>query len=516
MATKTSHKSTSCKSRRNAPVARASSPCIKHGQVPGTPYGDGRATLVVRPLDKQTLQQFVRDKLGLNIPDKKICDEHASPMDYLWHSFNSDFTNPAPTSADCVVWANRGGGKTQIAAIATLLDCIFKPDCQVRILGGSEEQSGRMYNYLTAFLRNGFDGLLAAPVRKDKCLFKNGSAAEVVTQSQTSVRGLHIQKLRCDEVELFDPDVFSAAQFTTMSRPPIIASLESISTMHKPYGIMHKIIADAKKANVPVFKWCIWETIEKCIGRSCSACPLQSDCRGRAKEAAGFLKIDDCITMMRRSSRAAWESEMLCKRPSLEKVVFDEFDAENIRPIDFNPNLPLYRAIDFGFVNPFVCLWIQVDEYGVVRVIDEYYRSRATLDIHADKIKKLTLVPEEKVSATFCDPAGGAVEQSSGQSQVNQLRSMGIKLKFRPSGILEGIELIRRAIKSGDGKMGLIVSPKCPRLIEALQCYSYPDSTGIGSNELPLKDGLYDHPIDALRYFFVNLSKPDKATSRYY
>ena len=286
--------------------------------------------------------------------------------------------------------------------------------------------------------------------------------------------------------------------------------------MHRPDGLMHRIIGTAGQTNAQVFKWCIWETIEKCVDRNCSACPLQPDCRGRAKATEGFLKIDDCITMMRRSSRAAWESEMLCKRPSTEKVVFDEFDNENIRPIDFHPNLPLYRAIDFGFVNPFVCLWIQVDEYGVVRVIDEYYRSRATLDIHAEQIKKLTLVSEEKVAATFCDPAGGSVEQSSGQSQVRQLRDMGIKLKFRSSGILEGIELIRSAIKSGDGKRRLIVSPKCPRLIEALQCYSYPDTKRASANELPLKDGLFDHPIDALRYFFININKPDKATSRYY
>ena len=43
------------------------------------------------------------------------------------------------------------------------------------------------------------------------------SPAGVLAQSQRSVRGLRVQKLRCDEVELFDPAVWEAAQLTTRS-----------------------------------------------------------------------------------------------------------------------------------------------------------------------------------------------------------------------------------------------------------------------------------------------------------
>lgn len=47
-------------------------------------------------------------------------------------------------SADCVVWAARGTGKTFLGAVATLLDLVFKPGVQIKILGGSLEQSRRM------------------------------------------------------------------------------------------------------------------------------------------------------------------------------------------------------------------------------------------------------------------------------------------------------------------------------------------------------------------------------------
>jgi hypothetical protein len=470
-----------------------------------------------RPVTRRDLKNYVKVFLGIDVPNKRICNGHQSPMDYLWYAFRELKPEPQAANHDSIVWANRAGGKTELAAVATLLDCLFKPNCQVRILGGSGEQAGRMYEYLTGFLHHGYEQFLAGPVRKNKCHFINGSAVEVLTQSATSVRGQHVQKLRCDELELFDEDVFAAAKFTTRSTTEITAGMEMISTMHRPYGLMHEVVTSAPKFGTPLFKWCLWETIERCVGRSCSQCPLSEDCRGRAKAANGYLKIDDCITQMRRASRVGWESEMLCSRPSRQNVVFDEFDpAVHVQPVDYDPNLPLYRTIDFGFVNPFVCLWIQVDLAGVVRVIDEYVRSRATIDVHAVEIRNRTPVDEEKVAATFCDPAGKSVNDVTGTSAIRELRSLGIAVRFKPSGILDGIELIRRAIRSGDGKTSLIISPKCPRLIEALECYHYPDSAN-APGELPLKDGLYDHPIDALRYFFINHARSNgKMVTRRY
>ena len=291
--------------------------------------------------------------------------------------------------------------------------------------------------------------------------------------------------------------------------------MEVISTMHRPYGLMQKLVADARRYDVPIFKWCVWETIEKCTDRICSQCPLWQDCQGKAKNATGYLKIDDCITQMRRSSRAGFEAEMLCLRPSLENAVFAEFDPTiHVKPIDYDPTLPLYRSLDFGFINPFVCLWIQIDDTGAVRVIDEYIRSRATIDTHAQEIITRTPCPEANVTATFCDPAGAGVNDVTGTSAVRELRARNLKVRYRRSSILQGIELVRRAVKTGDGRSKLIISPRCSKLIEALRCYHYPESAT--PDELPLKDGIYDHPIDALRYFFINHNHSKSAVSRRY
>ncbi len=419
-------------------------------------------------------------------------------------------------NGDAVVWANRSGGKTHLAAVATLLDCVFKPRCAVRILGGSAQQSAGMYEYLADFVHRGFEQLLDGPFQKERCRFVNGAGVEIMTQSSRNVRGRHIHKLRCDEVELFDEQVFSAAKFITQSTDGLTAAMEMASTMHRPYGLMQKIITRARENHTPTFKWCMFEVIENCTDRSCSRCALNGYCRGKAKRASGYLKIDDCITQMKRSSKAAFEAEMLCIRPTLDNAVFADFDETlHVAPLDYDPNLPLYRAIDFGFVNPFVCLWIQVDRDGVIRVIDEYVRRRATIDVHAEAVKARTPCDEERVAATFCDPAGAARGDVTGTSAVKELHSHGIHMRYRRSEILEGIDLIRKALRSGDGTSSMLISPRCVRLIEAMRCYHYSDSTKSPHSELPEKDGLYDHPIDALRYFIINQNRQKPITRSY-
>lgn len=470
-----------------------------------------------RPLTRVQLWQYLKVFLNLTVPDRRLCPGHSSPMDYLWHSYSTDFGDASHAGGDCVVWANRGGGKTQLAAVATLLEGVFKPGCQTRMLAGSLDQAHRMYDYFTDFLQMGYEPFVEGQLLSRSCRFINGAAVEVLPQSASAIRGRHIHKLRCDEMELFDPELFAAAQYVTRSDNGLHGAMEMFSTMHRPYGLMQKLVEQAQEITIPIFRWCMWEVIEQCLPeRSCSRCPLWSDCGGKARQAAGYLAIDDCISQMRRSSRAGFEAEMLCLRPSLDNAVFAEFDpALHVAPVAYHPNLPLFRAIDFGFVNPFVCLWIQMDAEGRVFVIDEYVQRRRTIAEHAVEILKRTPCSESRVAGTFCDPAGAGRSDITGTSTVRELAAAGVRATYRKSAILTGIEKIRAALRCGDGQTRLMIDPKCSRLIEALRCYHYPSETK-GMSELPHKDGLYDHPIDALRYFFVNRTSVALSLGKYY
>jgi hypothetical protein len=231
------------------------------------------------------LHSWIRLFTGLRIPRRSVCANHQAPFDYLRRSYFE------PTT-DQVVWAPRGGGKTRLAAVATLLDLLHKPRCAIRILGGSLEQSLRMWEHLLPDMEHlAKDLLVKKPRSSRRIALSIGSSAAVLTQSERAVRGLRVQKLRCDEVELFKPEIWQAAQLVTRSiqnspEKTIAGSIEAISTFHRLHGLMHKIIEQAEAAKTPIVRWCLLEVLEKCPpARDCKTCPLWEDCRGIAKTA---------------------------------------------------------------------------------------------------------------------------------------------------------------------------------------------------------------------------------------
>ncbi|MEL7240324.1 MAG: hypothetical protein AAGK78_15810, partial [Planctomycetota bacterium] len=60
------------------------------------------------------LHAWVRLFCGLDVPRVATCENHDAPFDYLV----ATYFEPA---SDLIVWAPRGGGKTRLAAVATLL-----------------------------------------------------------------------------------------------------------------------------------------------------------------------------------------------------------------------------------------------------------------------------------------------------------------------------------------------------------------------------------------------------------
>jgi hypothetical protein len=483
---------------------------------------------IVTPDD---LHGWVRSYTGLNVPRQSICPHHDPPFEYLIRSF----FEPAK---DLIVWAPRGGGKTRLAAVATLLDLHFKPGVAVRILGGSLEQSLRMWEHLLPDIEYNARHLVEKMRPASRRLkWVNGSSAAVLTQSQRAVRGLRVQKLRCDEVELFDPKIWEAAQLVTKSRASgegfgISGAIDALSTVHRPYGLMNKVVEQAQAAGSPrIVRWCLLEVLERCPpSRECKTCPLWDECRGVAKEKCdGFFRIDDAIEMKRRVSLETWNNEMLCRKPSQHGCVFPSFDEQqHVReemsvvsgplsvgagPSTDNGQLTtdrsLFLAMDFGFANPFVCLWVERRGDGGTYVFDEYVQSMRTTDDH---LKQIEARRWPKVRHVCCDPAGAGRNDQTAASNIRVLRANGYVVRSRKSSIVEGLEMIRAALRPASGSARLFIHPRCAKLIKAMRSYHYPPAGG----ELPAKDGEFDHPIDALRYYFVNTQASAVAEARTY
>lgn len=465
--------------------------------------------------DTGALRAWVERNLKLHMPRHAFCPGHHTPMAYLEHAYFE-------TEKDVVVWGPRGGGKTRLAAVATLLDLLHKPGVSVRILGGSLEQSLRVWEHLLPDVEAHASGGDLKKVRAKRIELETGSSVAVLTQSQKAVRGQRVQKMRCDELELFDPEIWRAVTATTRSLPrdgnvPVGGAIEVFSTHHQAYGLMGKVLTQAKLRGTKIINWCILDVMARCtLQQACSTCELYAECGGRAKLATpdgipladGFVPVEDIIAIKQRMSQEAWDCEMLCRHPRREGRVFPGF-REDIHVAEFEPDFDLGLGVDFGFCNPFVALWIGKDKKGKVHVVDEWVQKGRTVSEHIHEIQSRRWI----VSWVGCDPAGQSRNEQTAKSSVSLLKQAGFKVKSCGSSIQEGLEILRHLIKPAFGLPKLVVHPRCSNLIRALGEYHYPDK---GQTEVPEKDGEHDHLIDALRYWLVNAFRPqDKSRQGY-
>ena len=440
----------------------------------------------------------MRTFLGIRAPGKAVCTGHDAPLRYLADGFFDRV-------GDCVVWAPRGGGKTTLAAALTLLESKFRAGCGTRILGGSETQSRYLYDYFRKFLEGTFEGDVEGKTGAERTRLRNGSEVEILTQSPTTVRGVHVPRLRLDEVEEFRREVLEAALFITQSRGGIRGRTEMLSTLHHPFGLMAEMMDDADGRGVRVYKWCLWEVMEKCRDRGCSRCELSEDCRGKARESEGYYAVEDALAKRRLVSRESWETEMLCLRPSRKGLFYTAYD-EDVHvakeELRWREDWELFRAFDWGVNGATVCLWIQVDGEGRVYVVDELYQSGLAISDMAARVAAHEKGKGYgKASRSYCDPSGASyvLEFAKAGIRCTGKREDGGRINVRHS----GYETVRRLLKVDEnGKSRLVISPRCVNTRREFRTYHYPAERGEAPpSEEPAK--VDDHAMDALRYFAV-------------
>lgn len=471
------------------------------------------------PETDDQLHAFIARWIGVTPSRAPILDLHSAPFDYLAHAF---FEDRRPR--DSIVWACRGGGKTFLAAVATALDMTFKPGIEVRCLGGSLEQSKRMHAHLRAlFEKDGFSDTLAGKITERKIALTNGAVVEVLAQSQTSVRGTRVQKLRCDEVELFDPAVWEAAQLTTRSKEcgpvRVVGAVEAFSTMHVPYGLMHDLVASAAPqgaaAGRRLFRWGVVDVLDTCPDddHQCltdrGPCPLAPECAGMAKardragSPPGHITVSDAIALKQRVGLETWNAEMLCLRPKRSDCVLPEFnEAEHVvsRPPDASAAWPVVAGMDLGIRAPTVVLWARLAPDGRLCVFKEHARAGITLDEHINIIRATQPRPDW----IGIDPAGRARTLQTGRSDAQTMRDRGLQVRDIRLPLFTGVELVRARLRPAHGPPRLTITRDCPDLIRCLSKYHYPADP---ENPTPEKDG-HDHAPDALRYLIQNLDRP--------
>ena len=219
-------------------------------------------------------------------------------------------------------------------------------------------------------------------------------------------------------------------------------------------------------------------------------------------------KYDQAVLERKRNmSNELFDQEFGAQFTSLEGRVYP-FRDEDIGDFPFDPKLPTYCTIDFGYRMPAV-LWLQTyTEGGIehIKIFDEIIHEK---DISTDKLIKKILSKDYRVDAYYGDPAGGFVQGQTGLGDIELFRRSGIRVHYKRDkmsrNINSSVSYTRGFFESADGIRRVHVDKNCTGIIEDFQNYRFPESlSGKQLKNDPVKDGYNEHGNDAFRYFITN------------
>ena len=195
---------------------------------------------------------------------------------------------------------------------------------------------------------------------------------------------------------------------------------------------------------------------------------------------------------------------------SREGLVYDDFDRSIhvIRGDQLPHFVARYRAIDFGYSNPFVCQWWGLDNDGRMYLYKEIYCTQRTVKVHSEQINR------ESSGLHFVDTVADHDAEDRATLSENGIFSTPARKSIR-----QGIDAVIERLKvQGDGKPRLFLVEDAllehdlslyeaglpTSTLEEFGSYSWPESKpDRNDKETPID--AYNHGMDALRYMVMHL-----------
>jgi hypothetical protein len=230
--------------------------------------------------------------------------------------------------------------------------------------------------------------------------------------------------------------------------------------------------------------------------------------RREAIEAHGFMIDPEIVSFMEDLTDEAFNQEIGADFSEFVGRVFKSFDEEwHVSSLEYHPEYQHFAAVDYGFTNPNVWLFIQVDPWGNLEILDEVYERGLTADEFGYEIINRGL---DKVQAFYPDPA------SPGDTRILE-RMLKVQARGGTGGELtERIDAIRTALRvrsvvshlpvdHPERLPRLRIDRRCKHTIYEMQEYRYPErrDTILGNeeHEKPMKKD--DHTPEALGRFLA-------------
>lgn len=287
-------------------------------------------TGITIPKTDDELWEAVRFYFGVEIPRIQICPNHVAPFTAFADAFFA-------RSAVAVWKASRGfGGKSLVLSLLSLSEAVFL-GAKVNLLGGSGEQSERVLNYMNGEeMPQAFWGAPNAPrqliiggeeagMLKRMTKLTNGGYMKALMASSKSVRGPHPQRLRLDEVDEMEINIFDSALGQPMKRFGIDDQVVASSTHHYANGTMTEILKRAKDKGWASFEWCYRENLVSNGGW------LEDDAVARKKSVV---------------STFMWDTEYENQEPNPTGRAIDPFKI----PVLFDESLGIFEGDEHEYI----------------------------------------------------------------------------------------------------------------------------------------------------------------------
>lgn len=185
--------------------------------------------------------------------------------------------------------------------------------------------------------------------------------------------------------------------------------------------------------------------------------------------------------------------------------VFKEYDPAThyIPPFVIPPEWPRYRGIDFGYTNPFVCLWAAKSPNGSFYIYREHYREKARLDWNITQVASMSET-ETYIRTIGCKKFWE--HDKNGQVMADEFRERGILLSKPIENITLGINRIAELLGNEKSPDAEAITPTkyyifqtCPNHHREMMDYSWPEEKG-EHNAKEMPEDKNNHTIDPARY----------------
>jgi len=215
-----------------------------------------------------------------------------------------------------------------------------------------------------------------------------------------------------------------------------------------------------------------------------------------------------------------WLREMEISWATMEGApVYAEVKPEQVDlDLDWDSRWVIYRGWDLGYHHPavhFSCVNSETDQWLWLNEFIEVDTELRKFGLHVIDFTH-AVFPNAMIrdflphDAFFVKDVSTEKEERTAKAI---LENVGIFPEFTRSDLMSGINLIRRKmLMRQDGKFGMLVDKNCKVATTAL-LGGYHRSPKPERANIPVKDGLHDHIMDAARMTAVNIFQPEMTES---